>query len=83
LHKPEKINFPNIAFESVLFEFLKNPGTTCSGVSLPVFIDNWDPITMDGLAKEGQVSNINNTGIGNSGGLTLENIQEMMLAYDL
>ena len=40
-------------------------------------LDNWDPIIINGLAKERQVITIDNAGIGNSGGTTPDNVQEM------
>jgi pimeloyl-ACP methyl ester carboxylesterase len=40
-------------------------------------LDNWDPIIMDGLAKERHVITIDNTGVGSSGGVTPDNVQEM------
>ena len=40
-------------------------------------LDNWDPIIINGLAKERQVITIDNTGIGNSGGSTPDNVQDM------
>ena len=40
-------------------------------------LDNWDPIIIDGLAKERQVIAIDNNGIGNSGGTTPDNVQDM------
>ena len=40
-------------------------------------LDNWDPIIINGLANERPVIAIDNTGIGNSGGVTPDNVQEM------
>jgi len=40
-------------------------------------LDNWDPIIINGLARERQVITIDNTGIGNSGGETPDNVQDM------
>src|SRR5580704_15387371 len=40
-------------------------------------LDNWDPIVVDGLAKERPVITIDNAGIGNSGGKTPDNVHEM------
>jgi pimeloyl-ACP methyl ester carboxylesterase len=40
-------------------------------------LDNWDPIIMGGLAKQRQVVLIDNTGIGNSGGITPDNVEDM------
>ena len=40
-------------------------------------LDNWDPIIINGLAKERQVITIDNTGIGNSDGVTPDNVQKM------
>jgi pimeloyl-ACP methyl ester carboxylesterase len=40
-------------------------------------LDNWDPIIINGLAKERQVITIDNSGIGNSGGTTPDNVQDM------
>lgn len=40
-------------------------------------LENWDPIIVDGLAKERQVILIDNTGVGNSGGTTPDNVLEM------
>jgi len=40
-------------------------------------LDNWDPIIINGLAKERPVITIDNTGIGNSGGTTPDNVQDM------
>jgi pimeloyl-ACP methyl ester carboxylesterase len=40
-------------------------------------LDNWDPIVINGLAKERQVVTIDNTGIGNSGGTTPDNVKDM------
>ena len=40
-------------------------------------LDNWDPIIINGLAKERTVITIDNTGIGNSGGTTPNNVQDM------
>ncbi len=40
-------------------------------------LDNWDPIIIDGLARQRQVVMIDNTGIGNSGGTTPDNVQDM------
>ncbi|MFD0764588.1 alpha/beta fold hydrolase [Mucilaginibacter lutimaris] len=40
-------------------------------------LDNWDPIIVDGLAKERQVILIDNTGVGNSEGKTPDNAQDM------
>src|SRR5882757_4622486 len=40
-------------------------------------LDNWDPVIINGLAKERQVITIDNAGIGNSGGTTPDNVQDM------
>ena len=40
-------------------------------------LDNWDPIIVNGLAKERQVVTIDNTGVGNSGGITPDNVMTM------
>jgi len=40
-------------------------------------LDNWDPIIINGLAKERPVITIDNSGIGNSGGTTPDNVQDM------
>lgn len=40
-------------------------------------LDNWDPIVINGLAKQRQVIAIDNTGVGNSGGTTPDNVQDM------
>jgi pimeloyl-ACP methyl ester carboxylesterase len=40
-------------------------------------LDNWDPIVINGLAKERPVITIDNAGIGNSGGKTPDNVHEM------
>lgn len=40
-------------------------------------LDNWDPIVINGLAHERTVITIDNAGIGNSGGATPDNVQEM------
>jgi pimeloyl-ACP methyl ester carboxylesterase len=40
-------------------------------------LDNWDPIIIDGLAKHRKVLMVDNTGIGNSGGITPDNVQDM------
>jgi pimeloyl-ACP methyl ester carboxylesterase len=40
-------------------------------------LDNWDPIIINGLAKERQVITIDNAGVGNSGGTTPDNVQDM------
>jgi pimeloyl-ACP methyl ester carboxylesterase len=40
-------------------------------------LDNWDPIIINGLAKERHVITIDNAGIGNSDGTTPDNVQEM------
>ena len=40
-------------------------------------LDNWDPIIINGLANERQVITIDNSGIGNSGGATPDNVQDM------
>ncbi|HKC36334.1 MAG TPA: alpha/beta fold hydrolase, partial [Chitinophagaceae bacterium] len=40
-------------------------------------LDNWDPIIINGFANERAVIAIDNTGIGNSGGATPDNVQEM------
>lgn len=40
-------------------------------------LDNWDPIIMNGLAQERQVIAIDNTGVGNSGGETPDNVLGM------
>ena len=40
-------------------------------------LDNWDPIVINGLAKQRLVIAIDNTGIGKSGGTTPDNVQDM------
>lgn len=40
-------------------------------------LDGWDPTVIDGLARIRQVITIDNAGIGNSGGETPDNVQEM------
>src|SRR5436190_1052761 len=40
-------------------------------------LDNWDPIIMNGLANERQLVTIDNAGVGNSGGETPDNVQDM------
>jgi pimeloyl-ACP methyl ester carboxylesterase len=40
-------------------------------------LDNWDPIIINGLAWERQVVTIDNTGVGNSGGTTPDNVHDM------
>src|SRR6476660_3608671 len=40
-------------------------------------LDNWDPIIINGLAKERRVITIDNSGIGNSGGTTPDNVGDM------
>ena len=40
-------------------------------------LDNWDPIIINGLANERPVIAIDNAGIGNSGGTTPDNVQDM------
>jgi pimeloyl-ACP methyl ester carboxylesterase len=40
-------------------------------------LEHWDPIIVDGLAKERQVILIDNTGVGNSGGTTPDNVLDM------
>jgi pimeloyl-ACP methyl ester carboxylesterase len=40
-------------------------------------LDNWDPIIINGLAKERPIVTIDNTGIGNSGGTTPDNVHDM------
>jgi pimeloyl-ACP methyl ester carboxylesterase len=40
-------------------------------------LDNWDPIIIDGLARERRVITIDNAGIGNSGGTTPDNVRDM------
>jgi pimeloyl-ACP methyl ester carboxylesterase len=40
-------------------------------------LDNWDPVIINGLARERQVITIDNTGVGNSGGITPDNVQDM------
>src|SRR5258705_2435546 len=40
-------------------------------------LDNWDPIIINGLANERTIIAIDNTGIGNSGGTTPDNVQDM------
>ena len=40
-------------------------------------LDNWDPIIINGLAQERPVITIDNAGIGNSGGTTPDNAQDM------
>jgi pimeloyl-ACP methyl ester carboxylesterase len=40
-------------------------------------MDNWDPIIINGLAKERQVITIDNSGVGDSGGTTPDNVQDM------
>ena len=41
-------------------------------------LDNWDPIIINGLAQERPVITIDNAGIGNSGGTTPDNVQDIM-----
>ena len=40
-------------------------------------LDNWDPLVIDDLAQNRQVITIDNAGIGNSGGQTPDNVQDM------
>jgi pimeloyl-ACP methyl ester carboxylesterase len=40
-------------------------------------LDNWDPIIVDGLAKEREVIIFDNTGVGNSTGTTPDNVADM------
>jgi pimeloyl-ACP methyl ester carboxylesterase len=40
-------------------------------------LDNWDPIVINGLAKERKIITIDNAGIGNSGGTTPDNVYDM------
>lgn len=40
-------------------------------------LDNWDPIIIDGLAKERKVVTIDNRGVGNSEGATPDNVLDM------
>jgi|KBSSwiStaDraftv2_1062776.scaffolds.fasta_scaffold40815_2 pimeloyl-ACP methyl ester carboxylesterase len=40
-------------------------------------LDNWDPIIINGLARERKVIMIDNTGIGNSEGVTPDNVLDM------
>lgn len=40
-------------------------------------LDNWDTIIINGLAKERQVITVDNSGIGNSGGATPDNVRDM------
>jgi len=40
-------------------------------------LDNWDPLIINGLARERQVITIDNRGIGNSGGTTPDKVQDM------
>jgi pimeloyl-ACP methyl ester carboxylesterase len=40
-------------------------------------LDNWDPVIINGLAKERQVVTIDNAGVGNSGGTTPDNVEDM------
>jgi len=40
-------------------------------------LDNWDPIIIDGLAKERTVVTIDNRGVGNSEGATPDNVLDM------
>jgi len=40
-------------------------------------LENWDPIIVDGLAKEREVILIDNRGVGNSGGVTPDNVADM------
>src|SRR5258705_4842808 len=40
-------------------------------------LDNWDPVIINGLARERPVITIDNAGIGNSGGTTLDKVQDM------
>ncbi|AYB34841.1 alpha/beta fold hydrolase [Chryseolinea soli] len=42
-------------------------------------LDNWDPIIMDGLSRERHVITIDNSGIGNSEGITPDNVEAMTL----
>ncbi len=42
-------------------------------------LDNWDPMIMNGLAREREVITIDNRGIGFSGGETPDNVQDMSL----
>jgi pimeloyl-ACP methyl ester carboxylesterase len=40
-------------------------------------LDNWDPIIIEGLANKRQVITIDNTGVGNSGGVAPDNVLDM------
>ncbi|MDJ1472741.1 alpha/beta hydrolase [Cytophagaceae bacterium DM2B3-1] len=40
-------------------------------------LDNWDPISMNGLAQEREVIIFDNTGVGNTGGVTPDNVAAM------
>ncbi|WP_116788987.1 alpha/beta fold hydrolase [Flavobacterium psychrotrophum] len=40
-------------------------------------LDNWDPIILEGLAKEREVLIFDNTGVGNTSGETPDNVLEM------
>jgi pimeloyl-ACP methyl ester carboxylesterase len=40
-------------------------------------LDNWDPLIIEGLANARQVITIDNTGVGNSGGVTPDNVRDM------
>jgi pimeloyl-ACP methyl ester carboxylesterase len=40
-------------------------------------LDNWDPIIIDGFARERQVITIDNSGVGSSGGATPDNVLDM------
>jgi len=40
-------------------------------------LDNWEPLIMNGLATKREVITIDNTGIGNSGGETPDNVLDM------
>ncbi|MET0637137.1 MAG: alpha/beta hydrolase [Chitinophagaceae bacterium] len=40
-------------------------------------LENWDPIIVDGLARERQVILFDNKGVGNSGGKTPDNVLDM------
>jgi pimeloyl-ACP methyl ester carboxylesterase len=42
-------------------------------------LDKWDPTIINGLAKERRVITIDNRGIGNSGGVTPDNVKDMTL----
>src|SRR5271169_3043981 len=42
-------------------------------------LDNWDPVIMNGLAREREVITIDNSGIGFSGGETPDNVRDMSI----